>query len=252
MIGRAELPTSLRLLGLVEFTLLPLLLFSPPMNADTLRVAVSSNFAEAARSLVKEFEANSEHQVTLLLGSTGKQYAQIQNGLVVDAFLAADRARPELLEANKKGIPGTRFTYAIGRLVLWSASGQVDATTLAEVESERIAIANPRVAPYGLAAEQSVAAMGLMPALAQNFVRGENVAQAFQFVTTKNARYGFVALAQVKARYENYWLVPASLHDVIEQQAILIRDSDAGRNLLAFLRSDEAIKLIEQHGYNIP
>ena len=252
MIGRAELPTFLRLLGLFCLTCLLVLLDSLPVNAATLRVAVSSNFADAARSLVKEYEANSEHQVILLVGSTGKHYAQIQNGLVVDVFLAADRARPELLEANKKGIAGTRFTYAVGRLVLWSASGQVDETTLAKVQLERIAIANPKIAPYGLAAEQSVAAMGLMPALAKNFVHGENVAQAFQFVTTKNARYGFVALAQVKARHENYWLVPASLHDLIEQQAILVRDSDAGRSLLAFLRSDKAKKLIQQHGYDTP
>jgi len=188
----------------------------------------------------------------VLVGSTGKQFTQIKNGLKVDVFLAADDIRPKLLESAGHAVPDSRFTYAVGRLVLWSATEQVDESTLGELTSQRIAIANPKFAPYGVAAEQTISALGHSLTLAANLVRGENVAQAYQFAHSGNARFGLVALSQVQHGEGSYWLVPQTRHHAINQQAVLIQESPAGRDFMDFLRGPIAMNLISRHGYDLP
>jgi len=252
MIGKPKKRKPLLCAWLPFIWILTIAISSSCAKADSIRVAVASNFSLAAKSLVDEFEASSGHTAKLLIGSTGKQFAQIQNGLAVDVFLAADHLRPELLETQGRGVAGTRFTFAIGRLVLWSANNKVSQSTLKELRGQRIAIANPKLAPYGLAAQQTMHSLGLSPARESDLVRGENVAQAYQFARTKNTPYAFVALSQVKGRDGHYWLVPTTLHQKIDQQAILLKDSKAGRSFLKFLRSDVALKLMRHHGYDNP
>jgi len=238
--------------------LLPLL---PPAwaQAGEIRVAVASNFRPTLVEAVTRYEGQSGHAVTLIAGSTGKQYAQIINGAPFDAFFAADVERPRLLENEGRIVPGSRFTYAIGRLVLWSPdSHRVDAEgrILHSAAFDHLAIANPELAPYGAAARQLLQALGLWDALAARLVRGENIAQTFQFVASGNAELGFIARSQIANLEENArgsrWEPDSSLYDPIEQQAVLLRDSPAGREFLAFMRGDEMRALIRAHGYDVP
>lgn len=233
-------------------------LISAAAAADTLRIAVASNFANAIAALAEHFEAQTGHTLSISFGSTGKHYAQIINGAPFDLFLAADAERPERLEREGRTIGNSRHTYAVGRLVVWAP--QHDRLDLpAALSSDgvgRIAIANPRLAPYGRAAREALIALDLWEPLRPRLVRGENVGQAFQFVFSGNADIGFVASAQLKASAGGMrgarWAVPASLHAPIEQQAVLLRDSSAGRAFLAYLQSDVAQTLIQDAGYTIP
>jgi molybdate transport system substrate-binding protein len=197
--------------------------------------------------------------VTLIFGSTGKHYAQIRNGAPFDAFFAADRRRPELLEEEGVALPGTRFTYALGKIVLWSPErGVVDpeARVLERGEFRHLAIANPKLAPYGKAAEEVLQARGVWARLRGRLVRGENVGQAFQFVKSGNAELGFVAYSQLKRANQpiegSLWNVPRALYTPIEQQAVLLKDSVAARGFLSFVRSDEALTIIGDYGYQTP
>lgn len=228
-------------------------------RADEVRVAVASNFRPAMTALAARFEQSSRHEIVVIHGSTGKHYAQIVNGAPFDAFFAADAARPQRLEAERRIVPGSRFTYAIGRLVLWSkGEGRVDpdGQVLRTGSFNHLAIANPELAPYGAAARQVLRSLGLWEQLAGRLVRGENIGQAFQFVMTGNAELGFVARAQLlplqPAVQGSSWEPPQSLYDPIEQQAALLRDSPAGRQFMAFLRSEEARALIRASGYDVP
>jgi len=209
--------------------------------------------------IARRFEAVSGHEVTLIPGSTGKLHAQIVNGAPFDLFLAADTERPSRLEQLGVAVRGTRFTYALGRLVLWSPDPDlVDArgAVLASARFRFLAIANPELAPYGRAAHEALAALGLWEALQARLVRGENIGQTYQFVRSGNAQLGLVAAAQL-ARDAGRppgsgWDVPAGLHAPIEQQAVLLKDTRAGRELLEFLRGGAALRLIADNGYLVP
>ena len=235
-----------------------LLLCAGSVRAGDISVAVASNFAGAAEVLEASFERRTDHEVKLVLGSTGKHYAQIRNGAPLDVLLAADEQRPTLLEAEGAAVRGSRFTYARGRLVLWSAKGgYVDSKgrVLEEGDFRHLAIANPRLAPYGVAAKEVLEALGLWRALERRIVRGENIAQALQFVDSGNAELGFIAASQLTAERRtegSYWEVPETLHSPIEQQAVLLRDTSAARDFLTFLAGDEAIDIIRRSGYEAP
>lgn len=229
--------------------------------ADETRVAVAANFAAPAKQISDAFERATGHKVTLITGSTGKFYAQIINGAPFDVLLSADDETPEKLEKSGHAVPGTRFTYAIGRLVLWSAKpGFVDggSSVLQRDDFRHLAIANPKVAPYGQAAMEVLTALGLAESLRSRFVLGENIAQTHQFAASGNAELGFVALSQVarggKLATGSGWIVPANLHQPIRQDAVLLagsRDSQASRAFLAWLSSDRSKGMIQEFGYDL-
>ncbi len=226
------------------------------VKADPVRIAVAANFAGVAQELGRRFEAETGHVPTFVFGSTGKHYAQIVNGAPFDVFMAADAERPRLLEQQRLIVADTRFTYAVGRIVLWSVrEDYIDdaGAVLADGTFRRLAIADPDLAPYGRAARQALTALGHWQRLAPRIVRGKNVSQAFGFVSTGNAELGIVAASQVVAREGDrpgsIWVVPFDLYEPIEQQAALLRDRPAGRSFIAFLRSDAARAVIRAHGY---
>ena len=226
---------------------------------EEIRVAVSSNFAHAIHSIARHFEAGTDHKVTLIFGSTGKHYAQIWNGAPFDAFFAADVRRPQQLEKESLVVPGSRFTYAVGKVVLWSPrTGYVDpqASVLEGGGFQYLAIANPKFAPYGKAAREVLQARRLWDRLSGRLVRGENIAQTFQFVNSGNAELGFVAYSQVKRPDQpiegSIWEVPQALYTPIQQQAVLLKDKEAARDFLSFVRSDVALKIIRDYGYDTP
>lgn len=233
--------------------------WSIPAFAAEAIVAVASNFTAPARKLAEIFTEETGDQVILVFGSTGKHYAQIKNGAPFAAFLAADKERPALLEAQKVALPGTRFTYAVGRLVLWSSHDDfVDSEggVLLDAGFNHLAIANPKLAPYGQAAKEVLEGMGLWLELQQRMVRGENTGQAFQFVVSGGAELGFVALSQYRGldplEQGSVWLVPAELHHPIDQQAILLADDPVARAWLEFLNSPTAQGIIQSYGYDLP
>ena len=233
--------------------------FAASVVADEIRVAAASNVMAAARALAERFEADTGHEVVLAFGSTGKHYAQIRHGAPFHAFLGADAERPRKLEDEGTAIAGSRFTYARGRLVLWSPEpGYVDreGRVLDEDSYRYLSIANPRLAPYGRAARQVLEARDLWDATQGRRVMGENIAQAFQFVRTGNADLGFVAASQLVAMESSdsgsRWNVPRALHDPIDQQAVLIEDNQAARDFLAFLRSPEGRSVFRDYGYEVP
>jgi molybdate transport system substrate-binding protein len=234
------------------------LVASGSARAGEIRVAVASNFSFAARQLEDAFEARTEHDVKLAFGSTGKHYAQILNGAPVDVLLAADERRPRLLEEDGQCVAGSRFTYARGRLVLWSPrAGYVDrqGRVLEAGDFRHLALANPRLAPYGAAAREVLEALGHWKSLGKRIVRGENIAQALQFVDSGNAELGFIAAAQLTPERRangSWWEVPEELYTPIDQQAVLLEDTPAAREFMAFLGSGEAKELIRQNGYQVP
>jgi molybdate transport system substrate-binding protein len=239
--------------------LLALLVAAGPAGADTVAVAVASNFSAAIQRLAPLFQRATGHTLQPSFGATGKFYAQIRNGAPYELLLAADDETPRRLVAEGLAAPGRRFTYAVGRLALWSpVPGFVDAQgeVLRRGEFARLAIANPKLAPYGVAAEAAMKNLGVYDAIAPKLVQGENIAQAFQFVQTGNAQLGFVALAQVMARQEgergSWWVVPATLHAPIRQDAVLLETAEhkpAARAFLEFLQGPEARRVIESLGY---
>ncbi len=237
-------------------TALLLLLFCLESAAETIHIAVAANFTPVARELVELFGKEHGHEVKASYGSTGKLYAQIEHGAPFQLLLAADEARPRLAERSGLAVVGSRFTYAVGRLVLWSPeSGRfVDGKHyLRGGEFRRIAIANPATAPYGLAARELLDRLGLLPEIDKRLVRGESIAQTFQFVATNNVDAGLVALAQLNSVGEgSRWLVPEEYHEPIRQQAVLLRrgeKSHAARLFLKELRGREWRQLIAGYGY---
>ncbi|HAJ91767.1 MAG TPA: molybdate ABC transporter substrate-binding protein [Gammaproteobacteria bacterium] len=235
-------------------------MFAPGQTiAEEIRVAAASNFKNAITAIARRFEAATNHKVTLIFGSTGKHYAQIKNGAPFDVFFAADVRRPELLEEEGVALPGSRCTYAVGKVLLWSPKkGYVDpeGRILERSEFRYLAIANPKLAPYGKAAQEILQARRLWDRLSGRLVRGENIAQTFQFVKSGNAELGFVAYSQVKHPNQpiegTFWEVPQALYTAIEQQAVLLKDSVAARAFLSFVRSREALKIIHDYGYGTP
>ena len=236
-----------------------LLLTPAASTAGQVRVAVASNFADAMEAIARRFEAATRHRVALSAGSTGKLYAQIRNGAPFDALFGADVRRPQLLEQEGVAVPGSRFTYAVGRLVLWSPRpGYVDpqGRVLQRGAFRHLAIANPVLAPYGQAAQEVLQARSLWESLSGRLVRGENIGQTFQFVSTGNAELGFVARSQVMRAGQplggSLWSVPQALYSRIEQQAVLLQDKPVAREFLTFVRSDAALKIIQEYGYDRP
>ena len=224
--------------------------------ADEIRVAVATNFSATMGALVVLFEHSSEHTVVLSAGSTGNHYAQIRNGAPFDAFFAADVERPTLLDQQGIAVAGSRFQYAVGRLVLWSPRPNfVDAEgrVLESGDFRFLALANPELAPYGAAAREVLLARDLWSTLQSKLARGQDIGQTYSFVHTGNAELGFVAYSQLKQPGEeiagSYWLVPESLHRPIEQEAVLLRDVPAARELVEFVKTPAARDVIRSYGY---
>jgi molybdate transport system substrate-binding protein len=230
-------------------------------RAAEVQVAVAANFTAPMQKIAQAFEQDSGHRATLAFGSTGKFYAQIRNGAPFQLLLAADDSTPARLVAEGLGLADSRFTYATGKLVLWSRQpGLVDAqgAVLKAGSFERLALADPKLAPYGAAAMQVLSGLGLLPALAPKLVQGESIAQAYQFIATGNAALGFVALSQVYADGRigegSAWIVPAALHAPIRQDALLLnsgKDNAAALALLRYLRGDKARAIIRAYGYDV-
>ncbi|MBC2729757.1 molybdate ABC transporter substrate-binding protein [Thiobacillus sp.] len=234
---------------------------STSLHAAEVQVAVAANFTAPMQKIAAEFEKDSGHKAALSFGSTGKFYAQIKNGAPFDVFLAADDETPAKLEKEGVAVGGSRFTYAIGQLALWSARpGYVDdkGEVLKKGTFAHLAIANPRLAPYGAAAVEALTKMGLLSSVEGRFVQGENIAQAYQFTSTGNAELGFVALSQVyadgKLKNGSAWIVPSSLHSPIRQDAVVLakgKDNPAAAALVRFLKSDQARAVIKSYGYDL-
>lgn len=241
------------------FTLLLALVLPAALPADEIRVAVASNFRPALAAAAERFQHGSGHVVRLIPGSTGKHYAQIRNGAPFDAFFAADSERPSRLEREQRSVPGSRFTYAVGRLVLWSPDAGLvdpDGEVLAAGRFRHLAIANPELAPYGEAARAVLHSLGLWESLAPRLVRGENIAQTFQFVISGNAELGFVARSQLQMPGREFagssWQPPPELYPPIEQQAVLLRETPAGRAFMSFMQGEEARAIVRAYGYDSP
>ncbi len=216
-------------------------------SAEELMIAVASNFRLPAKEIAARFEQESSHRVTLAFGSTGKHYAQIKNGAPFDLFLAADTLRPALLE--KSGVGHNRFTYAIGQLVLWApqADSSIDPLELIR-SSRRIAIANPKLAPYGKAAAEFLKKNKLWEE--EKMVMGQNIAQAFQFVKSKSVKVGFVAKSQIaKGEKGLIWELPVNDYPIIEQQAVLLSKKKSALEFMKFIKLAEIEKLIKSSGY---
>ncbi len=227
--------------------------------ADEIRVAVASNFTYVVKNIAKHFTARTGHTVALIFGSTGKHYAQIKNGAPFDVFLAADVRRPDLLEQEGVALPGSRFTYAVGKVVLWSPKGEyVDSAgeVLERGRFRHLAIANPKLAPYGKAAQEILHARKIWDTLQGSIVRGEDIGQTLQFVKSGNAELGFVSYSQIKRPgyplEGSFWEIPQSLYTPIEQQAVLLKENSIARAFLAFLKSEKSRNLIREYGYSVP
>lgn len=229
-------------------------------HADSLRIAVAANFTDTTRDLIELFEATSDTRVSASFGSTGKLYAQIENGAPFDVFQAADSQRPQMLEENGSAVAGSRFTYAQGKLALWSPQASVfddPEDWLTNADFKRLAIANPKTAPYGVAAQQVLTELSLWESMQPRLVRGDSIAQTFQFAATTNAQAGFVALSQVNAWSGDkgtLWIVPQQMYQPIAQQAVILnygKDNPAALEWMTFLRSPEAVRMIRDYGYDV-
>lgn len=228
-------------------------------QAGEVSVAVAANFTAPMQKIARAFAEDTGHQARLSFGSTGSLYAQIKNGAPYDVLLAADAETPALLEQESMGVVGKRFTYAVGKLVLWSPqSGVVDAKgeVLRRADFGKLAIANPKTAPYGAAAIQTLTALGLVQDLQARLVQGENVSQTLQFVSSGNAALGFVALSQVfvdgKLSQGSAWVVPDALYGPLKQDVVLLtgaKDKPAALALLRYLRGERAQATLKSYGY---
>ena len=236
--------------------------FSLNSQAATVLVAVASNFTKPMNEIAEAFKKATGHEANLSFGSSGKFVAQIENDAPFEVLLSADDKNPKKLEESGKGIANTRFTYAIGKLVLWSAkAGLVDdqGQILSKGGFKHVALADPKLAPYGLAAEEALKNLGLLDKLHTLFVLGENISQTQQFISSGNAELGFIALSQVIDKEGSIsegsgWIVPDNLHTPIRQDAILLKKGEpnpAAPALLEFLKSPEALAIIKKYGYNL-
>jgi molybdate transport system substrate-binding protein len=229
-------------------------------TAADVQVAVAANFTAPMQAIAAAFEKDTGHKARLAFGSTGKFYAQIRHGAPFQVLLAADDETPARLEREGMSVPGTRFTYAVGRLALWSSqAGVVDARgeVLKRGGYKHVAIANPKLAPYGAAAIEVMQRLGVVEAVRPRLVQGENIAQTHQFVASGNAELGFVALSQVmkdgKLTQGSAWIVPGDLHAPIRQDAAILANAKATRcqHPMDHLRSDKAKAVIRAYGYDI-
>ena len=235
-----------------------LLMSASAALAGETKVAVAANFTEPAKEIAAKFEAATGHKATLSFGSSGQFYTQIANGAPYEVFLSADSERPTKAEADGLAVTGTRFTYATGRLVLFSKTpGLVDAkgAVLAKGGFEKLSIADPKAAPYGQAAVETLTKLKLYDALKPKIVQGASITQAYQYVQTGAAELGFVALSQViNETGGSRWLVPTADHTPIDQQAVLLKtgaDSEAAKAFLKFLQGKDAKAIIKRYGYEV-
>jgi len=235
-------------------------IFPASASAEEVRVAVATNFLSTLKEIVVNFERDTGHTTVVSSGSSGKLYAQIRNGAPFEVFFSADRKRPQLMEKEGMAVPGSRFTYAVGRLTLWSLNSNLikgdGNAVLTKGGFNRLAIANPKTAPYGTAAQTTLQALGLWNQMKGRIVQGENIGQTFQFVYSQNAQLGFVALSQVLDPKINgagsRWDVPVNLHAPLRQQAVLLvrgQNNKAAKAFLDYIKGPKARKIIEQVGY---
>lgn len=230
-------------------------LFCISATAEEVLVAVAANFSAPMTEIAAAFEKETNHKIKLATGSSGKFYAQIKNGAPFHIFLSADQSTPLVLENEGFTVPGTRFTYATGALALfYKRPNLVDSAgkNLLAGNFDKLAIANPKLAPYGAAAVEVMQTLGVYEKLKPKLVQGENIAQTFQFVETGNADLGFVALSQVINTEKAFWRVPTNLHTPIRQDAVLLKDGEhntAAKALIEFFRMSVATEIIRLHGY---
>lgn len=237
-------------------------LLSVNARAEKALIAVASNFSAPMQRIVTEFEKQTPHRIHSTFGSSGKMYAQIMHGAPFDAFFSADQVRPQLLETNNKTLPASRITYAIGRIALWSrqpVKGLENAEIVKLGRYNKLALANPTLAPYGLAAKQTLEYIQLEKLSQPKWVRGENIGQTYQFVHTGNADIGFVALSQIigeggesHIKSGSAWVVPAHYHQPILQDAVLLSHGEknsAAIEFMAFMQSETAYAILNEFGY---
>ena len=242
-------------------TLTAALALSAAAQAEVVQIAVAANFTAPAKALAEVLAKTTGHEAKLSFGATGAFYTQIKNGAPFDILLAADDERPIRLEKEGDTVPGSRFTYAIGQLVLWSAKpGFVDGegAVLKGGNFNKIAIANPKLAPYGAAAVETMDKLGLAAALTPKLVTGESIGQTYNFIATGNAELGFVALAQVldggKLKSGSMWVVPAKYHAPIIQDAVILKRAaanPAAKAWMALMRSPNTQDFIRSYGYEV-
>ncbi len=238
-----------------------LLMVAPVAQAGEVRVAVAANFTAPMQEIVPLFEQASGHKVSVSFGSTGKFYAQIKQGAPYDAFISADSKTPQKLDDDGLTASGSRFVYALGKLVLWSAQpGVVDSKgeVLRKGSYNKLAIGDPKLAVYGIAAQETLEELGLWKAVSPKLVRGENITQTYQFAATGNAELGFIALSQItkggKVSGGSWWIVPSHYYSPIEQSAVMLssaKDPEATRAFLAFLKGTQAATVIRSYGYEL-
>jgi len=235
--------------------LLLMMLTAGAAQAGEVTIAVASNFAGPVKVIIAAFEQQTGHHVRLTIGSSGKVFAQINHGAPYDMFLSADKTKPAMLEKLGMTVPGSRFTYAIGTLALWSpqpglVSGNADIFVNGKIR--RLAIANPGLAPYGVAARQVLQELKLYRKLSARLVRGENIAQTYQFVATGNADAGFVAMSQIQHAGGSRWIIPRRLYRAIKQDSVLMKsakNNPAARAFNHFLQTEQARTIIRKFGY---
>jgi molybdate transport system substrate-binding protein len=234
------------------------LMTSAAAGAANVNVAVAANFTEPAKEIAQLFQSKTANRAILSFGATGQFYTQITQGAPFQVFLSADERTPKKLADNGLATADSLFTYAIGKLVLFSANKTLvtGEQTLRDAKFNKIAIADPATAPYGAAAVETMKSLGIYDALSRKIVQGVNIAQAFQFVDTGNAELGFVALSQVIARQGgSRWMVPANLYGAIRQDGVLLRSgegNEAAKSFLTFMKGPEAAKVMEKFGYGTP
>jgi len=228
-------------------------------QAETAQVAVAANFAVPMQKIAAAFERDTGHKALLSFGATGKFYAQVRNGAPFAVLLAADDETPARLVKDGLAVPGSAFTYAMGQLVLWSSDRTLVDSQGAVLNASlngKLALADPKLAPYGAAAQEVMRQLGVWPLWQNKLVQGESIGQAFQFVNTENVPLGFVALSQIwldgRVSEGSAWVVPANLHPPLQHDAVLLRpgqDNPAALALLRYLQSDTAKAIIRRHGY---
>ncbi|CAL96455.1 molybdate ABC transporter substrate-binding protein [Azoarcus olearius] len=252
---------SLILRRLLSLCSLSVAALSAAAHAGEVQVAVAANFTAPMQAIAAAFEKDTGHKAVIAFGATGKFYAQIVNGAPFEVFLAADDTTPAKLEGEGGAVAGSRFTYAIGKLVLWSAKeGFVDdkGEVLKKGDFRHLSIANPKTAPYGVAAMSALGKLGLGDSLQGRIVQGENITQAHQFIATGNAELGFVALSQVykdgKVTSGSAWIVPGDYYEPIRQDAVILskgKDNPAAAALVAYLKGPTATAVIKSYGYGL-
>lgn len=248
----------------IKFGLLGALLatMAQVANAGEVSAAVAANFTEPVKQIVELFQKETGHTVKLSFGSSGKFTSQIKEGAPFDVFLAADEKNPKLLEKEGLAVEGSRFVYALGKLVLWSAQpGFVDdkGYVLRKGNYNKIAYADPKLAPYGLAAKETLEDQGLWTVVQGKLVTGESITQTYQFAATGNAELAFIALSQItkdgKVTEGSWWVVPAHMYNPIKQAAVQLtaaKDKEAAKAFMTFLKSEKAVAIIRNFGYELP